>query len=417
MNITTPSTSLELGARFDLDPAIAQDGDRTVDVAWPMSYSWLRTSGVHVGAIDDAPTDTTASVDPTTNVLTALRAGTGSVSLTVNSEVASISFTTVGGTGDLTGEPTFGQILTADISQRVGVENATSVTYQCLRAGEPIEGAVGSSYALGVDDVATGISVQVSVAADSRETVTSTSSESTPIAAAILAPAVPIVTGTAQVGSELSTDPGEWTPAPVDLTYQWNADGQTILGALNAAYQPTADALGFELSVTVIGMKPGYATQSQSSTTTSAVASADVVTPTLTAESTRIKAGDDLTIVENDFTAGSHSEVWLHSTPVLLGRTTVGTTGSFSLTVTVPLTTPPGAHSLVVTDGVTGLEARVGLDVAPAIIASPTESGSAPDDLVSTGVDASLGFVGAILLLLLGGLVLIRRRKATTRQS
>ncbi|TFB66819.1 hypothetical protein [Cryobacterium sp. Hz9] len=278
MNITTPSTSLELGARFDLDPAIAQDGDRTVDVAWPMSYSWLRTSGVHVGAIDDAPTDTTASVDPTTNVLTALRAGTGSVGLPVNSEVASISFTTVGSTVDLTGDPTFGQILTADISQRVGVQNATAVTYQCLRAGEPIEGAVGSSYALGVDDVATGISVQVSVAADSRETVTSTSSESTPIAAAILAPAVPIVTGTAQVGSELSTDPGEWTPASVDLTYQWNADGQTILGALNAAYQPTADTLGFELSVTVTGTKPGYATQSQSSTTTSAVASADVVT-------------------------------------------------------------------------------------------------------------------------------------------
>ena len=417
VNVTTPSTTLESGARFDLDPVITQGGDRTVDVAWPMSYSWLGTAGVHVGAVGDAPTDATASVDPTTNLLTALRAGTGSVSLTVNSEVTSISFTTVGGTVGLIGDPTFGETLTADVSEWAGVENATAVTYQWLRAGEPIEGAVGSSYALGVDDVAVGISVRVSVAADSRETITSTSSESAPIAAAILAMAVPIVTGTAQVGSELSADAGEWTPVPVDLTYQWNADGQPILGATNAAYQPTVETIGFKLSVTVTGTKPGYAAQSQSSMATSAVAPADIVAPTLTVESVRIVAGDDLTVVGSDFTAGSQIKVWLHSKPVLLGRATVGTTGSFGLTVTVPLATMPGAHSLVVTDGVTGLEARVGLDVAPAVVTVPTEAGSVvPSDLASTGVDASFGVVGAMLLLL-GGLVLVRRRKATARQS
>ncbi len=59
--------------------------------------------------------------------------------------------------------------------------------------------------------------------------------------------------------------------------------------------------------------------------------------------------GDTFTISGSGLPAGATISAELHSTPVSLGKATVGSTGSFALSATVPESTEPGDHTVVVT--------------------------------------------------------------------
>lgn len=58
--------------------------------------------------------------------------------------------------------------------------------------------------------------------------------------------------------------------------------------------------------------------------------------------------GDKFTITGSGLPAGSKITAELHSTPVTLGTATVGSNGTFSLSATVPESTEPGDHTVVV---------------------------------------------------------------------
>lgn len=64
--------------------ATVHQGGRAVPVDYPVSAAWAGSSGVHVGSLQDAGSRVLASYDPRTGVLSALRPGTGSLSVTVN---------------------------------------------------------------------------------------------------------------------------------------------------------------------------------------------------------------------------------------------------------------------------------------------------------------------------------------------
>ena len=68
----------------------------------------------------------------------------------------------------------------------------------------------------------------------------------------------PTVTGTPSIGATLTAAPGEWSPAPVDLAYQWNRDGDPITDGTGATHQVTAADAGHTLSVTVTGSRTGH---------------------------------------------------------------------------------------------------------------------------------------------------------------
>lgn len=86
-----------------------------------------------------------------------------------------------------------------------------------------------------------------------------------------LSPVLPTVTGTAQVGQALTATVAPWAPAPVDLTYQWNAGGTAIAGATTLSYTPVAADIGKAITLTASGTKAGYETLSATSTPTAAV--------------------------------------------------------------------------------------------------------------------------------------------------
>ncbi len=62
----------------------------------------------------------------------------------------------------------------------------------------------------------------------------------------------------------------------------------------------------------------------------------------------RLASGDAIKISLAGFEPGSEVEAWLFSTPVLLGRATVGADGKVSGTFTVPENSPEGAHRIAI---------------------------------------------------------------------
>jgi cobalamin biosynthesis Mg chelatase CobN len=105
-----------------------------------------------------------------------------------------------------------------------------------------------------------------------------------------------------------------------------------------------------------------------------------------------IAAGSTLTVQGSGFTPGETVQLWLHSTPRLLVATTADTSGTVSISATIPADVEPGEHTLRLLGIASGLEASSTITVTAA-----TGAG-----LSSTGV-AVAGWLGLAALLLAAG--------------
>src|SRR5262249_25632048 len=93
---------------------------------------------------------------------------------------------------------------------------------------------------------------------DTASFTTSTSDAITvTIALGTLATGTPAISGTAQVGSQLTVDPGTWTDGTA-FAYQWLRDGTAIDGATAATYTATAADAGAQVTAKVTGTKDGF---------------------------------------------------------------------------------------------------------------------------------------------------------------
>src|SRR5690606_7721131 len=72
-----------------------------------------------------------------------------------------------------------------------------------------------------------------------------------------------------------------------------------------------------------------------------------VTAPAMTVSTNNVIRGNSVTVNGSGYLPGDDLEVWLHSTPVLLGTVTA-TDGTFTRTVVIPANTAAGAHHLVV---------------------------------------------------------------------
>lgn len=83
---------------------------------------------------------------------------------------------------------------------------------------------------------------------------------------------VPAISGTAQVGVELTAFPGIWTNEPTAFTYQWKKGGVNIAGATSNTYTPVVGDVGSAISVAVTGANSAGSAAATSADTADVIA-------------------------------------------------------------------------------------------------------------------------------------------------
>ncbi len=156
----------------------------------------------------------------------------------------------------LSGTGVFGTTVTA-VSPTWSVPGVTE-TYAWLRNGQPIAGATSRTYTVGVDDVGASLTVQVTGSSEEFGTGTSTSAAVTgKPGAGPVATKAPVVSGTGQVGSTLTSTATQWDRAGTVTTLQWVRNGQPITGATSSTYKLVAGDLNNAIALESSGTLPG----------------------------------------------------------------------------------------------------------------------------------------------------------------
>lgn len=168
-----------------------------------------------------------------------------------------------------------------------------ALAYQWRRDGVAIKGATGPTHRITTADGGKRLSVSVTGSRLGYSSVTRTSL-ATATVPKLLAAVPPVVSGHPRVGSTLTARAGSWSPASVELSYQWYRDGRAIRGATGATHRLGVDDLGTRLAVRVTGRLTGYATASRTSSATAVVAKGALQAGKPTIGGTR-KVGGSLT--------------------------------------------------------------------------------------------------------------------------
>jgi Lamin Tail Domain/Esterase-like activity of phytase len=121
--------------------------------------------------------------------------------------------------------------------------------------------------------------------------------------------------------------------------------------------------------------------------------------PVAALSTTTAAPGQPITVTVNGLTPGTEYEADLHSAPVLLGKGVASSSGTLALTVTIPLGTATGAHTITIspTASPSTIVASVALTVRGV--------------LAFTGTDPQSALLAGSLLLLLGAVLLIARNR------
>ncbi|HEX7289918.1 MAG TPA: hypothetical protein VF250_02215 [Conexibacter sp.] len=165
---------------------------------------------------------------------------------------------------------------------------------------EDVEGATGSTYALGAGDVGHTLAVTVTATDDNESADATTISAQVRVEGAPALERAPALTGTATVGQTLSVSDGSWTGSgPVAYAYAWQTceepgECSTIDGATRSSYRLTEDDAEQSIRAVVT------ATNGAGSTAELSNASAEVSPPMpyVTEEPTiggEAREGDELT--------------------------------------------------------------------------------------------------------------------------
>ena len=239
----------------------------------------------------------------------------------------------------------------------------------------------------------------------------------------------PAIAGEARVGQTL-TATGSWVPSDTELSFEWyRYDGfrGTVVGT-SRTYTLTEDDVASTLSVWVTGSATGFLTKSLGSSSTDTVKPAETTSPSATptlplaetgdatpasvvgAKSDRVTTpaanlvvGASIPVTGEGFAPFEVVDIWMHSTPVLLGTLTADAQGRISGSFAMPTGLLTGTHHIVLVD-----EAGVSYTSAELVVTTTAT-------LASTGSDLSSGWL-ALALMVLGGLALTvtaRRRTAS----
>lgn len=227
---------------------------------WPagtsLNYQWLRNGADIDGATRSTYVLTSADGGQKVSVrITGTLAGRLDAAKTSAQVSVLRAMTTSAPT--LSGAVKVGSLLTARPGAWVA---GASFTYQWLRNGVPIAGAVTPAYRLAPADAAAAIAVRVT--GTQAEYAPATRTGSAVLVPRVLTAAVPGYTGQALLGAVLSAKNGAWT-AGTTFRYQWYRNGSMIAGATRTTYTLVSADLGARLTLRVSGSKAGYAPESR----------------------------------------------------------------------------------------------------------------------------------------------------------
>lgn len=323
---------LEAWVQSDYDAPIAQvvSGDCAVDgMADPaVSYwiDWAYSFPVSAPLADGA--SLTCVLSYTASAVDA-KVGNGLwLMLTYSSDIASGGWDysywkALGsaGTPDLppiTGTAAVGSTLTLQPS--IATMFGAPLSYQWLRGSTPIAGATHTTYVPTTADLGAQLSVTIT-AADIGISWSSTPTAA--VGAGHLATVVPVVSGTAKVGSKLTALPGAWKPAGVTYAYQWLRGGVPIAGARSVTYTPAAADLGKALSVRVTGSKAGFTAAAVTSRATAAVKAGTITVSARAKVTGTAKVGRKLTALKPrvSVSGATYTYRWLRSGKAIAGAT------------------------------------------------------------------------------------------------
>ena len=219
------------------------------------SYQWLRDGVAISGATDSQ--FVIREQDFGHNIsyqLTATKSGYELSNLTSSSLEISKKGLTKLSSPVILGKATVGRVISASISMSSGLD----YTYQWLRDGVPIEGAVTRKYVLTDSDANTTITFRVCGTKQEFETACLVrNSGQVALGEMSRRPYVVMKWPTAKVGATIQGRPGDWD-SDVSLSYSWLRDGVFIPGENQSSYQITATDRGHSITFRVLAQKTGY---------------------------------------------------------------------------------------------------------------------------------------------------------------
>ncbi|CAB4742016.1 unannotated protein [freshwater metagenome] len=246
------------------------------------TYQWYADNAPISGATSQSFTVTAAQLGKKLSVRVIPTGAPGSAAVDSAQTVAAVrgqlSATT---RPSVSGTPRVGATLTAEPG--TWSDPSPTFAYQWMANGQPVAGATTNMLALTDNLAGSSIRVTVTATKPSGYTPGTASSESTaPVAddpTKVTNRSLPVVSGTAKVGEQLSTTNGTWTNEPTSFTYQWLADGVAVTGATQQTFLLTAAQAGKRMSVRVTAAKTGLTSGQATSAQTALVAPADGTDP------------------------------------------------------------------------------------------------------------------------------------------
>lgn len=103
---------------------------------------------------------------------------------------------------------------------------------------------------------------------------------------------LPVISGTATVGSTLTTTTGTWTGTGISYSYQWKRSGANIGGATSNSYLLVSADLGTATTATVTATNAGGSASATSAAVVAAVARSAMLLSSFVNSSGTTRAGN-----------------------------------------------------------------------------------------------------------------------------
>jgi parallel beta-helix repeat protein len=222
--------------------AVVADGNGIEDVT--ITYTWYGDDVVIADELSETLELTEAQLGQVITVNAAFTDNRGFDESTTSEGTAPVERTNAQGSVAISGTPTVGNTLTADITDTDGATG--DIAYQWLADDVEISGATESTYIVDETLVGQVITVQVTYTDDNGFAEDNTSAATSAVTREIVAAAGSItINGTAPylttgtLTAEISDNNGVET---ANVTYTWSADGVAIDDSNSATFTPTAYA-------------------------------------------------------------------------------------------------------------------------------------------------------------------------------